>query len=167
MRKNVFGRQFKRDRNERKSLFKSLISSLIVNERIKTTEHKAKAIRAEFDKIVTKAKKGEKARRMLGRRLLKDAIDKVIGDIGPRFAERPGGYSRIIKIGRRLSDNAEMVLMELVEGDKNSESKIQSSELESLEGIDKKKQEVKTEENKEKKKSIKTVRESKKKVKDR
>jgi len=115
MRKNVFGRQFKRDRNERKALFKNLISSLILNERIKTTEEKAKAIKAEFDKIVSKAKKGEKARRLLSSQLLKDAVDKAIRDIGVRFVTRPGGYSRIIKIGRRLSDNAEMVLMELVE----------------------------------------------------
>lgn len=115
MRKNVFGRQLKRDRNERRSLFKSLISSLIINERIRTTEAKAKAIKGEVDKIITKAKKGEKARRLLSDALLRDALDKAIYDIGPRFAQRPGGYSRIIKIGRRLSDNAEMVLMELVE----------------------------------------------------
>lgn len=116
MRKNVFGRQLKRDRNERRSLFKSLISSLIINERIKTTQAKAKAIKGEADKIITKAKKGEKARRLLSAALLRDAVDRAIHDIGPRFAERKGGYSRIIKIGRRLSDNAEMVLMELVEG---------------------------------------------------
>jgi len=124
MRKNVFGRQLKRDRNERKALFKNLISSLILNERIKTTEHKAKAIKAEFDKIVSRAKKGENARRLLSSQLLKDAVDKAIRDIAVRFVTRPGGYSRIIKIGRRLSDNAEMVLMELVEGDKVKSSKL-------------------------------------------
>lgn len=124
MRKNVFGRQLKRDRNERKALFKNLISSLILNERIKTTEHKAKAIKAEFDKIVSRAKKGENARRLLSSQLLKDAVDKAIRDIAVRFVTRPGGYSRIIKIGRRLSDNAEMVLMELVEADKVKSSKL-------------------------------------------
>ncbi len=118
MRKNVFGRQLKRDANERKALFKNLISLLILNERIKTTQEKAKAIKGEVDKIITKAKKGEPARRMLEIELLRKAVDKAIGDIGPRFANRKSGYSRIIKIGRRLSDNAEMVLMELVEQDK-------------------------------------------------
>ena len=59
MRKNVFGRQLKRDTNERKALFKSLISSLVLTGGIKTTEEKAKAIRGDVDKIITKAKKGE------------------------------------------------------------------------------------------------------------
>lgn len=123
MRKNVFGRQLKRDRNERKALFRSLISSLIINERIKTTEGKAKAIKGEVDKIITKAKKGEQARRLLSAALLNDAVDKAIRDIGPRFAQRKGGYSRIIKIGRRLSDNAKMVLIDLVEGNEVKSSK--------------------------------------------
>ena len=65
MRKNVFGRQFKRDKNERAALFKGLISSLVLHERIKTTEEKAKAIKGEVDKIITKAKKGDLAARHL------------------------------------------------------------------------------------------------------
>ena len=120
MRKNVFGRQFKRDKNERTALFKGLISHLVLNERIKTTEEKAKSIKADVDKIITKAKsdlakakKGEaKARYLLQKQLPKDAIKKVIFEIAPRFAKRQGGYTRIIRIGRRFSDNASMVLME-------------------------------------------------------
>ena len=118
MRKNVFGRQFKRDRNERQSLFKGLISHLVLNERIKTTEEKAKSIKADVDKIITKAKKGEAtARYLLQKQLPNDAIKKVILEIAPRFGKRQGGYTRIIKIGRRFSDNASMALMEWVEAD--------------------------------------------------
>lgn len=130
MRKNVFGRQFKRDRNERKALFKGLISSLIKVGRIRTTEEKAKAIKSDVDKIITHAKEGEIARRILQAELLHDAVDKVISDIAPRFSKRQGGYTRIIKIGKRLSDNASMALMEFVEGnevqilDKKDEGKI-------------------------------------------
>ena len=117
MRKNIFGRQFKRDTNERKALFKSLISSLILQGRIKTTEEKAKAIRGDADKIVSYAKKGDIARRVLQSYLFKDAVEKAISEVAPRFARRQGGYSRITRMGRRLSDNASMVLMEWVEGD--------------------------------------------------
>jgi len=113
MRKNVFGRQFKRDKNERTALFKGLISSLVLHGRIKTTEEKAKAIRTDVDKIITTAKKGEAiARNLLQGKLPKREIEKVIHEIVPRFKERQGGYTRIIRIGRRFSDNAQMVLME-------------------------------------------------------
>jgi len=113
MRKNVFGRQFKRDKNERTALFKGLISALVLHERIKTTEDKAKAIRGQVDKIITKAKKGEAlARHLLQKQLPKKEIEKLILEIAPRFNGRQGGYTRIIRIGRRFSDNAQMVLME-------------------------------------------------------
>lgn len=128
MKKNVFGRGFKRDRNERKALFKGLISSLILDGRIKTTEEKAKAIRGDVDKIITSAKKGETARRLLQASLRIDAVEKVISKVAPRFNKRQGGYTRIIKLGRRFSDNAAMVLMEWVEGSEveNSRLKVQS-----------------------------------------
>lgn len=113
MRKNVFGRQLKRDTNERKALFKSLMSALVLKERIKTTEEKARAIRGQVEKLVTKAKiKGEAARSILSAYLLPNALDKMIKEIAPRFKERPGGYTRIIKLGRRFGDDAMMVLME-------------------------------------------------------
>lgn len=124
MQKNVFGKQLKRDTNERRSLFKGLISSLILTGRIKTTEAKAKAIRGDVDKIITKAKRGEDARRILQSYLLIDAVEKVLFEIAPRFAKRQGGYSRIVRIGRRLSDKAPMVLMEWVEGNKVASEKL-------------------------------------------
>jgi len=166
MRKNIFGRQLKRDINERKALFKNLISSLILNGSIKTTEAKAKAIKADVDKIITKAKKGESSMRVLHARIADEAVKKAIFDIAPRFANRQGGYSRIIKIGRRLSDNAEMVLMELVESNKDIKSKAPASrsssrnmrelqsekneELETPKTIRKKREKIKTRKEKEK-----------------
>lgn len=118
MRKQVFGRQFKRDKNERKALFNGLISSMILHGRINTTEEKAKSIKADVEKIVTKAKKDEATARRLLKGILKDhEIDKMINEVGPRFKNRAGGYTRIIKTGRRFSDNASMAIMEWVEGE--------------------------------------------------
>lgn len=125
MRKNVFGRQLKRDANERKALFKGLMSSLVLKERIKTTEEKAKAIKGQIEKLVTKAKKrGKNVRNLFGKDLMPDAIEKLINEVAPRFEKRPGGYTRIIKLGRRFSDNANMVVLEWTES-----AGVQSSEF--------------------------------------
>lgn len=116
MRKQVFGRKFKRDKNERKALFKSLMSSLIINERIQTTTDKAKAIKGQIEKLVTKARTGEShIPKLLEKYLMPVAIKKLINDIAPRFKERNGGYTRIIKLDKRLSDNAKMAIIEWVE----------------------------------------------------
>ena len=116
MRKQVFGRQLKRDTNERKALFKGLMSSLVLSERIKTTEEKAKSIKGQVEKLVTKAKKGGlNAERLIQPYLTTDAIQKMMQDIAPRFAGRNGGYTRIIRLERRFSDNASVVLIEWVE----------------------------------------------------
>lgn len=141
MRKNIFGRQFSRDTNQRKALFKSLISSLILDESIKTTLEKAKAIKGEVDKIVNKAKKGDNTlkTRLLQRHLGIDAMNKLIKDITPRFKDRSSGYTRLIKLGRRFSDNAAMVLMEWVVKkdikDQKSNIKNEVKELPSGQGI--------------------------------
>ena len=134
MRKNVFGRQFKRDTNERKSLFKSLITALILEGRIKTTEAKAKAIKGRVDRIVTHAKKGEVAEHLLKSYLPQEAIQRVISQIAPRFAKRQGGYTRIIRIGRRFSDRASMVFLEWVEGNeiKNEKLKVKNDDKKML-----------------------------------
>lgn len=116
MKKNIFGRKFSRDTNERKALFKNLISSLVINGRIKTTEPKAKAIKADVDKVITKVKKnGDLAKRLLSGILNSQAIDTLVNDVAPRFKDRNGGYTRIIKIGRRFGDNAMEVVMEFTE----------------------------------------------------
>lgn len=115
MRKRVYGRQFNKDTNQRKALFRNLMRSLALSEGIKTTESKAKAIKGEFESHITKAKKGEVSRYNLTRHLPKDAIDRLINDIAPRMKDRQGGYTRIVRLGSRTKDNAEMVLLELVE----------------------------------------------------
>lgn len=115
MRKRVFGRQFNKDTNQRKALFKGLMRSLALHEAIKTTESKAKAIRSEFESHITRAKDGEEARYHLVKHLSEDAVDRLIKDIAPRMKKRNGGYTRIIRLGARTKDNAEMVLLELVE----------------------------------------------------
>lgn len=116
MKKQVFGRHFKRDANERKALFKNLLTSLVIEERITTTEAKAKAIKAAADKLITKAKVGgPDALRRLSPDVRYDAVEKLVNTIAPRFAQRQGGYTRIIKVGRRIADNAPQVVMEWVE----------------------------------------------------
>jgi len=125
MRKQVFGRHLKRDTNERKALFKGLASSLVMHERIETTQEKAKAIKGHVEKMVTRANKSNsiQARLLLQAYLTNDALAKMFSDIAPRFINRPGGYIRIVKIGNRFSDDASMVIMEWVEKN-NVEKKI-------------------------------------------
>lgn len=126
MRKQVFGRQLSRDANERKALFKGLINSLVILESIQTTEAKAKSIKGQVEKLITKAKlsKAKSAsggktpqavKSLLQPWLQKEALEKVMNDLAVRFANRPGGYTRIIKLGERFGDNATMVVIEFVE----------------------------------------------------
>lgn len=116
MKKRIFGKKLKRDINERKALFKGLMSSLVLSEKIKTTESKAKAIRADVEKLITTAKKGKSGvKKILEQKLSSEAVEKVIKDIAPRFSQRQGGYTRILRMGERLGDNASMVIMEWTE----------------------------------------------------
>ncbi|RJQ38736.1 50S ribosomal protein L17 [Candidatus Microgenomates bacterium] len=115
MRKNVFGRQLRRDKNQRKALFRSLMSSLVLDERIRTTEAKAKSIKSQVEKLVTTAKrKGDKSWNLLQKHLMPHAIDKMILEIAPRFTKREGGFTRIIRLGERI-DSAKMVIIEWVD----------------------------------------------------
>ncbi len=116
MRKRIFGRRFKRDTNERKALFRGLMSSLVIYGKIRTTSAKAKAIKGDMEKLVTHAKKGEEARRLLMSRIPNDKIiDRLILEIAPKFSDRPGGYTRILKYGPRVKDGADMVVLTWVE----------------------------------------------------
>lgn len=116
MRKNVFGKKLKRDKNERTALFKNLMSSLILHERIETTQAKAKAIKPQVEKLVTKALKGGNASmKVIYSSISSVAANKLIKDIAPRFSKRQGGYTRIINLGQRLGDQAPMVILEWVE----------------------------------------------------
>ena len=91
--------------------------SMILHGKINTTEAKAKSIKGALEKLVTKAKnKGEEARNDLMRDLVQhEMVDKLIKDIAPRFKERPGGYTRILRVGNRLKDNSPRVILEWVE----------------------------------------------------
>ncbi len=112
MKKKVFGRRLKRDRNERKALFKSLISSLVIKGKIETTEEKAKAVRGDVDKMITSAKKGG---RNLSDYIFPQAMEKLTNEIIPSLGSRNSGYTRLIKLSKRFSDNASMVVMEWVD----------------------------------------------------
>lgn len=115
MRKRKKGRKFSRKRNQRKALLKGLASSLLIREKIKTTEAKAKELRGVVEKFITRAKKGDlHSRRLLLRFLSPQVVKKLIEDIAPRYKERKGGYTRIVKIGLRKTDRAKVVIIELV-----------------------------------------------------
>ncbi len=124
MRHQVAGKKLSRSKDQRKALRRTLIKQLFEHERIQTTRTKAEAIRGDAERLITLARnssKAEDAQKVHARRLaaarLADAeiVKKLFDDIGPRFANRPGGYTRILKLGPRLGDAAEMVLIELVE----------------------------------------------------
>jgi large subunit ribosomal protein L17 len=106
-----------RDSAHRKSLLSNLSKDVIEHERIKTSQARAKAAKPEIEKLITLAKRGDlHARRRALSKLHQDkfAVHKLFEEIAPRYAERPGGYTRIIKIGPRKSDSTEMVFLELV-----------------------------------------------------
>jgi large subunit ribosomal protein L17 len=106
-----------RDSAHRKALLRNLSRELIEHERIKTSQAKAKAVKPEVEKLITLAKGGSlHARRQALSTLGQDRfiVHKLFEEIGPRYAERPGGYTRIVKLGPRKSDSTEMVFLELV-----------------------------------------------------
>ena len=110
-------RKLSRSASHRKALFMNLSREVINHERIQTTEAKAKAVKPEVEKLITLAKRGDQhARRQAMARLGQDkfVVYKLFEEIAPRYSERPGGYSRILKLGPRRSDSTEMVLLELV-----------------------------------------------------
>lgn len=107
-------RKFGREKKQREALYKSLATALIEHGKIKTTEAKAKSLSRHFDKLVTVAKKQTLAsRRLLQADLGDKAIRKLITDVVPTFADRKGGYSRIVRLGQRKSDGSLMAVVEL------------------------------------------------------
>jgi len=115
MKKRKRGRELSRKKGQRKALLKSLARALILNEEIKTTEAKAKEASRFIEKFITRAKKNDLAsRRHLAKFFSPRIVKKLIDEIGPRYKERSGGYTRIIKLGLRKSDGAKMAIIELV-----------------------------------------------------
>jgi len=115
MKKRKKGRKFNRKRDQRKNLLASLASSLFLIGRIKTTEAKAKELSRLSEKYITKAKKINLAtRRLLLKEFSPTVVRKLEKEIAPRYKERRGGYTRIIKVGPRKSDGTKMAIIELV-----------------------------------------------------
>lgn len=113
MRKNRLGKKS----SHRKAIFKNQLISLFKNEEIKTTLPKAKELRPIAEKMITKAKKNDlnARRQVMGRLNDKEAVEKLFDVLAPRYMERPGGYTRIIKLYPRRGDASEMALIKLVE----------------------------------------------------
>ena len=111
------GRTFGRNSSRRKALFQALAISLIEHEGIKTTLPKAKELRSFIEPLITLAKDDSVSNRRLAFSKIrnKSAVGKLFADLGPRFKDRPGGYSRIIKIGFRKGDAAPIAFIELVD----------------------------------------------------
>ena len=106
-----------RTASHRKAMFKNMVTSLFREERVETTIVKAKECRRIAERLITFAKRGDLHARRQVSRVVKDAsiVKKLFDDLGPRYAERPGGYTRILKTGFRNGDNAPMSILELVD----------------------------------------------------
>ena len=117
MRHRKAGRQLRRTSEQKLALMRNLATSLIEQGAIETTEAKAKELRPFVEKLITKAKSGTlHARRLAVRHVHKrETADKLFRELGPKFATRPGGYTRILKLGHRRGDGADMARIELVE----------------------------------------------------
>ena len=117
MRHRRAGKKLGRDSAHRKALYSGLAGALIEHGRIKTTEAKAKAVKPVAEQMITLGRRGDLAARRQALAFLRsqDVVHKLFAEVGPRFADRPGGYSRIVKIGPRPGDAADMVYLELVD----------------------------------------------------
>jgi large subunit ribosomal protein L17 len=111
------GKKLGRDAAHRRALYANLAGQLIEHGRIKTTEAKAKAVKPIAEQMITLGRRGDLHARRQALSFLRsqNVVHKLFADVGPRFADRPGGYSRIIKIGPRPGDSAQMVYLELVD----------------------------------------------------
>ncbi len=111
------GRKLGRKKSHRKALLNNLVRALFAEERIKTTEAKGKEVMSLADRLITLGKKGELAARREAARVMRDRgiISRLFNEIAPRFTERQGGYTRLIKLPPRLGDAAPLVQVELVE----------------------------------------------------
>ncbi len=117
MRHQRAGKKLGRDSAHRKALYSNLAGALIEHGRIRTTEAKAKAVKPIAEQMITLGRRGDLSARRQAIAYLRsqDVVAKLFSDVAPRFADRPGGYSRIVKLGPRQGDSAEMVYLELVD----------------------------------------------------
>jgi large subunit ribosomal protein L17 len=117
MRHHRAGKKLGRDSAQRRALYSNLTCSLIEHGRIRTTEAKAKAVKPYAEKIITLGKRGDlhARRQVLADLRSQEVVHKLFAEVAPRFADRPGGYARIVKLGPRQGDNAPIVFLELVD----------------------------------------------------
>ena len=131
MRHRQSGRQLNRNSPHRKAMFRNMASSLFEHEIIQTTLVKAKELRTVAEPLITLAKKDSVANRRLAfdRTQNKEMVGKLFSELGPRYAERPGGYLRILKCGERAGDKAPMAYVELVDRPKREDFDSDSAEI--------------------------------------
>jgi large subunit ribosomal protein L17 len=117
MKHRVVGRRLDRTTEHRTAMLRNLVTSLLDHEKIKTTTPKAKELKRFVDKVITLGKKGTAHARRTAAVDVRDTavLEKLFGDIAVRFKARPGGYTRIVRVGRRAGDNADMSVIELVD----------------------------------------------------
>ncbi len=117
MRHRVSGRKLGRTSAHRKAMFRNQLTSLLVHERIVTTISKAKEVRPLAERMVTLARTGSLAARRRALAVVpdKEVVSRLFGEIAPRFSGRPGGYTRILRLGRRRGDGAELAILEFVD----------------------------------------------------
>ncbi len=116
MRHQVKGRKLRRPTAHRMAMLRNLVTSFLEKERVRTTLAKAKEARPLAEKMITLGKKGtlHARRQVLAFIRKEEVVTKIFDDLGPRFSQRPGGYSRIIKLGLRGGDGAQMAMLELI-----------------------------------------------------
>jgi len=117
MRHNIAGRKLGRRSGHRRALYRNLVTSLLKHEKLVTTEPKAKEVRGMAEKMITLGKKSglHSYRQALSFIMDKKVTEKLFADLAPRYKERPGGYTRIVKLQPRLGDGAPMVKLELID----------------------------------------------------
>ena len=117
MRHRNSGKRLGRNTSHRKAMLRNMVTSLLEHEKITTTDARAKELRPLTEKLITLAKRGDLHARRLATEVIRDrkTVAKLFERIAPRYADRPGGYTRIIKLGHRLGDNAALSLIALVE----------------------------------------------------
>lgn len=117
MRHNKSGRRLGRNSSHRSAMMRNMVTSLIMHEKITTTDARAKELRKIAEKMITLGKRGDLHARRQALAVMRErkAVAKLFDMVAPRYKERPGGYTRIFKVGSRLGDNAPMAIVELVE----------------------------------------------------
>lgn len=117
MRHRKSGRKLGRNTSHRKAMLRNMVTSLFQHDKIKTTDARAKELRKIAEKLITLAKRGDLHARRLVLEVVREkkVVARLFDEIAPRYADRPGGYTRIIKLGHRAGDNASLSIIELVE----------------------------------------------------